>query len=113
MSRSLRVIAVLLLVATAGCVGTPGEPTSAIAPAQEVTPELARKVDALFANELHRAPTPDEQRFWSGELATRGEAQVRSYARLVAESIGEVYHRPPTAAELARFTQLLDRGVPL
>jgi len=71
------------------------------------------RIDVLFHEELRRPPSADERDFWTIELSRRAEAQVRTYLRLIAQSIDEVFHRSPRRDELARFADLLDRGVPL
>jgi hypothetical protein len=97
------------LSGAAGCLDSGAPP-----PPQALADERAeRKIDALYGELLGRRPTSAERGFWAAELSSRSEAQVRSYVQLVTSAIAEVYHRPPTPAELARFTRLLDQGVPL
>jgi hypothetical protein len=98
------------LCAAGGCFDHAAAPPPPQAQADAL---VERKVDALYGEVLGRAPTSAERGFWAAELSTRSEAQVRSYVQLVTSAIAEVYHRPPTRAELARFTRLLDQGVPL
>ncbi|HEY0192411.1 MAG TPA: hypothetical protein VGC42_14930, partial [Kofleriaceae bacterium] len=68
----------------------------------------------LYQAAYQRAPTSDEQTFWSGQLVSgRSEATVASYIQLITDTFAEVYHRTPTFSELELYTQLLDDGVPL
>lgn len=67
-------------------------------------------VNAMLRQELRREPTVTERAFWTSELAHRTEVQVRDYARLIADTFRDVYRRPPTRKELARFTERLDHG---
>jgi len=122
MSRAARFAPFLCLALSAlgfaaACTGVPvdGETfaPAVVEPARAAEPAEERMVGEWFQAELKRAPSAAERSFWSAELARRPQAQVRDYLRLVAETFAEVYHRAPTTAELARFTELLDRGVPL
>jgi hypothetical protein len=114
MSRIAALFTTLLIAASGGCVGSSSvDSQDPVAQAVAADAAAERKVDALFAARLGRAPSGAERGFWAAELGKRSEEQVGEYARLVSQSIGEVYHRLPTVGELARFTSLLDRGVPL
>jgi hypothetical protein len=67
-----------------------------------------------FTAELNRGPTAEERAFWAQELMNgRAESQMRHYAKRIAAKVAEVFQRTPTYDELARYTQQLDRGLPL
>jgi hypothetical protein len=80
----------------------------------QLHPELAGKVDAIYARTAERAPSQAERAFWTQELIDeRPESLVDEYVGLLAKTFAQVYRRPPEFAELQHFTDFLDKGSPL